>query len=90
MGGKCVFNGQKLTVSVDKFHVSVKDPLHKYELVILDDQGEIARRRITCTRPVCYSLTTEESARFYRAEVFDASQNLRIAIGNPIWNENYL
>ena len=90
MGGKCVFNGQKLTVSVDKFHVSVKDPLHKYELVILDDQGEIARRRITCTEPVCYSLTTEESARFYRAEVFDASQNLRIAIGNPIWNENYL
>lgn len=87
MGGKCRFDGQKLCVSVDKFHVSVLNPEHKYELVILDDGGEIARKRISCTQPACYSFTTEHTAKFYRAEVFDATQNLRIAIGNPIWNQ---
>jgi hypothetical protein len=87
MGGKCAFGGQKLCVAVDKFHVSVKNPEHKYELVILDDRGEVARKRISCTQPVCYAFTAEKEARFYRAEVFDATLNLRIAIGNPIWNE---
>lgn len=87
MGGKCAFGGQKLCVAVDQFHVSVRNPEHRYELVILDDRGEVARKRITCTQPVCYAFTVDRTAKFYRAEVFDATQNLRIAIGNPIWNE---
>ena len=88
MGGKCSFNGQKLCVSADRFHVSVKNPEHKYELVILDDKGEIARKRISCAESAYFSFSTESTAQFYRAEIFDASRGLRIAIGNPIWNQN--
>lgn len=90
MGGKCRFGGQKLCVSADKFHVSVRNEEHRYELVILDDKGELTRKRVSCTEPAYYSLTVDESAKFYRAEIFDATQSLRIAIGNPIWNKKNL
>ena len=26
------------------------------------------------------------NCKFYRVEIFDETENLRIAIGNPIWN----
>ncbi len=87
MGGACDFTGKKLCISVDDFHVSVKNDEHKYALVILDDKGEVARRRIPCTKPACFSLDVNGEARFYRAEIFDISKGLRIAISNPIWNE---
>lgn len=87
MGGKCSFDGKRLCISVDKFHPSVKNAEHRYELVILDGRGEIVRKRISCTEPTAFSFITEKEAEFYRAEIVDISQGLRIAIGNPIWNE---
>ncbi|MBO5306185.1 MAG: hypothetical protein J6B12_05425 [Clostridia bacterium] len=38
------------------------------------------------TEPAYFALDTADRA-FYRAEIFDATTGLRIAIGNPIWNE---
>jgi len=87
MGGSCVFDGQRLCVSVDKFHCSVANPEHKYELVVLDDKGVVARRRISCDQPSYFAFKVDSDARFYRAEVLDVNQNLRISIGNPIWND---
>ncbi len=87
MGGSCSFKGQRLCVSVDKFHVSVRNEEHKYEMVLIDDKGVVARRRISCAEPTYFAFNTDDSAEFYRVEIFDVSQNLRIAIGNPIWND---
>ena len=39
----------------------------------------------------CYfAIDVDENVKFYRAEVFDETRNLRIAIGNPIWNERFM
>ncbi|MBO4939714.1 MAG: hypothetical protein J6D30_01615 [Clostridia bacterium] len=37
-----------------------------------------------------FAMDVDVSAKFYRVEVFDETRNLRIAIGNPIWNTKYL
>jgi hypothetical protein len=87
MGGKCSFDGKRLCVSVDRFHRSVANTEHKYELVILDDKGVVARRRVSCTEPTYFAFDTDASAKFYRTEIIDINLNLRISIGNPIWNE---
>ncbi len=86
MGGQCSFDGKRLTIAIDDFHRSVKNPEHKYRLDIITDAGVIASEEISCEEPSFFALDTEDRA-FYRVEVFDATQELRIAIGNPIWNK---
>ncbi len=34
----------------------------------------------------CYLAIHTEKRRFYRVEVWDETRDIRIAIGNPIWN----
>lgn len=87
MGGKCTFGGKRLVLSVSDFHRSVKNPEHKYRLDLLDDKGVVFSEEISCEEPAYFALDTKD-CKFYRAEVFDVTRNLRIAIGNPIWNKD--
>lgn len=84
-GGQCAFDGQKLTVCVSDFHESVKFADHEYRLDILSDQGILCSAPVSCEEETFLSIDAPDCA-FLRAEVFDATRNLRIAIGNPIWN----
>ncbi len=86
MGGSCDFDGQKLIVAIDDFHRSIKNPEHTYRIDILDDKGVVFSDKISCTEPSYFALDAKNVA-FYRAEVFDETEDLRIAIGNPIWND---
>ena len=90
MGGECDFKNQTLTVSVSDFHKSVYIPEHKYRLDIISDAGIRKSLRFDCRYPKHVSLKTRETARFYRVEIVDLDRNLRIAIGNPIWNKAHL
>lgn len=85
MGGKCDFSGKRLVLSVKDFHKSVKNPEHTYSVKLLSDSGTVFEQEISCTEPAYFAIDTD-NVRFYRAEVFDTTANLRIAIGNPIWN----
>ena len=85
MGGKCDFKGQCLVISVGDFHNSVKKDGHAYKLVLLNDNGVVATEEISPEKREYFSYETTD-CRFLRAEVFDETENLRIAVGNPIWN----
>ena len=85
-GGQCAFDGQKLTVCVSDFHESVKFADHEYRLDIITDQGTVCSAPVSCEEETFVSIDTENCA-FYRAEVFDVTKDLRIAVGNPIWNK---
>ncbi|MBQ8642789.1 MAG: hypothetical protein IJ480_11305 [Clostridia bacterium] len=84
-GGKCTFAGQKLIAAAGDFHVGVTDPAHTYRMDILNENGPVLSREIPCDGTSYLSLDTE-NCRFYRAEVWDVTCGLRIAVGNPIWN----
>ena len=86
-GGVCAFENQTLTVCTGDFHQSVKDPTHKYRLVVLDDQGVIHQQEISCEEDTFVTLPVRKDAKFVRAEVFDLVRYMRIAVGNPIWNK---
>ncbi len=85
MGGQCSFEGERLVLSIGDFHRSVRIPEHSYRVDFFDDKGLLFSRPISCTEPSYFALKTGK-CRFYRAEVWDETRNLRIAIGNPIWN----
>lgn len=86
MGGVCKFDSEMLAISVADFHKSVADPSHKYKLVLLNDKGIVAFEDLVLDKENTFVYETENCA-FYRAEVFDETEDLRIAIGNPIWNK---
>ena len=87
MGGSCDFEGKRYVIAVDDFHRSVKDPHHKYRIDILDDKGVVHTRRIKPDGRTVLAFEASPDVKFYRAEIFDVSENLLISIANPIWNE---
>lgn len=88
MGGSCSFDGEKLILGIGDFHRSVKNPEHKYRVDLLDDKGVVTSKKISCEEDCYITIATDAKAKFYRAEVFDITRKLRIAIGNPIWNDS--
>ncbi len=84
-GGICDFTGKKLTVCIGDFHDSVRIPGHEYRAEILNEDGVAMSGPVSPDEYTWFSLDAA-AARFWRAEVFDTARNLRIAIGNPIWN----
>lgn len=84
-GGQCDFTGKRLILCISDFHESLRDESHAYRLDILNEQGVAYSKKISCTEPNFIALDAKDCA-FYRAEVTDETKNLRIAIGNPIWN----
>ena len=87
MGGKCDFTGKRLVYSVSDFHQSVVYPDHEYSVVLLDNNGIVASKPITCDATAYGAFDIKDDRKFYRLEVFDVTRNVRIGIGNPIWNE---
>lgn len=85
MGGAASFEGGRLVLEIGKFHRSVRNPEHRYRVDLLSDEGLVFSEEISCEEPSCFAIDTE-NVKFYRAEVFDVTRNLRIAIGNPIWS----
>ena len=98
MGGMCNFTNCKLAVSVGDFHKSIIFMDHNYRMDILDDTRVVFSAPVainkTCQDKVAveecnFVVDVNENAKFYRVEIFDENKNLRIAIGNPIWNEKF-
>lgn len=85
MGGKCAFEGKKLTVAVGDIHSSVNHADHEYRADIITDEGIIHTEKITPV-DMNYIVMDAPECKFCRVEVFDETTGIRIAIGNPIWN----
>ncbi len=87
MGGTCPFNGKRLVVCIGDFHDSVVMPGHKYRADIMDENGVVQSGLVSPDRETWFSCDAS-NAKFWRVEVTDVTRNLRIAVGNPIWNAN--
>ena len=85
MGGTVSFSGQRLVFSVGDFHDCVYDPEHTYRVDLISDEGVVFSQNISCDQ-MSYFAIDAQNVKFYRIEVWDTTDNSRLAIGNPIWN----
>lgn len=85
MGGSCDFSGKELEIFVGDFHRSVKKDGHTYKMLLINDEGVVCEKKISAEKGNNFTFKIE-NCKFYRIEIFDETENLRIAIGNPIWN----
>lgn len=88
MGGMCNFDEKRLVIGVGKFHKSVRNPEHKYRLDVWTDEEIVYSQEISCEEPTYISMDAGD-CKFYRVEIYDTTRDLRLALGNPIWNEKY-
>lgn len=88
MGSETDFAGKRLVFTVGDFHESVYNPDHTYTVKLISDQGVVYESQFDASQPFCYGMDADDSAKFYRVEVYDVTvgYDLPIAIGNPIWN----
>ena len=86
MGGACDFDGKRLVLSVGDFHRVVRDPSHTYRVDLIDENGVVESRDVTCTDTAYFATDIRSDAKFYRVEVIDTTKDLLISVGNPIWN----
>ena len=86
-GGECAFRKDgKLLLAIGDFHESVRIAGHTYSAAVLDDRGVVFQCEVSPDEKQYFSLPVSETARWMRAEIFDETRGVRIAIGNPIWN----
>lgn len=87
MGSETDFAGKRLVFCVDDFHARAYDETHTYHVELISDTGVVYSAEFDVTQPFYYGMDADDTAKFYRVEVFDDTLGLRIAIGNPIWNQ---
>lgn len=87
-GGACEIPQQRLLICISDFHESVHIKGHTYRVDVLNSEGPVCSKELSykdCKQPQYLALDTTDSD-FYRVEVVDLTSNVRIALGNPIWN----
>lgn len=88
-GGSCKLSNRRLLICVSDFHPSVHIQGHSYRVDVLNAEGLVYSKVLSyddCKQPQYMAVDMADSD-FYRVEVFDLVSRVRIALGNPIWNE---
>lgn len=85
-GGYADFKVQRLVVAVDDFHPLEQHRDHTYRLDVYNEKGLVCQQEFSCAKPFYLAVDTEE-CMYYRADVYDATDDFIVAIGNPIWNK---
>lgn len=83
-GSQGSFDGQKVIFSIGEFHSSILEKYNEFQVVLMDDDGEVFRTTFDHTKTNYFSYECADTANFYRVEVQNANGDI-VALGNPIW-----
>ena len=96
MGGTTDFTGERLVFSVgDMYDVEINDGYsdsycyqanHVYSVQLYDDGGLLMESRIDPTQMNYFAIDADGDSKFYRVVVWDLTENTRVGVSNPIWN----
>lgn len=80
------FAGNRVVISVSDFHTLATDQSHTYRLDIYDETGLIASQEVNTTGANYFAFDADANAKYYRANVYDVTEDKIFAVGNPVWN----
>ena len=80
------FTDQTVIFSVGDFHESIFEKYTEFQVVLLDDEGEVFRTTIDHTKTNYFAYPCDPTVSFYRVEVQNLAGDV-VALGNPIWRE---
>ena len=80
------FAGKRVVIAVGDFHPLI-DREHAYRLDIYDETGLIASRDVGAEEMNYFAFDARSNAVYYRANVYDVTDDKILAVGNPVWND---
>ena len=86
-GGYADFSDQRLVVAIDDFHPLEQHRSHTYRLDVYNENGLVCQQEFSCAKPF-YAAINTQNCMYYRANVYDVTDDYILAVGNPIWNKN--
>lgn len=86
MGGEGSFAGQRLVLSAGEIHELTYLEGHTYRVDLYSDQGLVFSGDISGKEPVYFAMDADPAVKYYHANVYDVTDNVIVAVGNPIWN----
>ena len=81
------FAGKRVVMAVGDFHPQAVEPAHTYRVDIYDETGVIASQELNTAEMNYFAFDARSDALYYRANVYDVTEDKIIAIGNPVWNK---
>ena len=87
MGRTGTFKDQRLVFSVGDFFENKHD--HDVTVSLVDDLGTVFTYQMKGNESMTFAIDADENAKFYRVEVYDNTDKMLIALGNPIWNSAF-
>ena len=86
MGSHTDFTGKRLVVSVDDFQSQEYHADHQYRLDVYNEEGLVFSEEFDASQAAYFAIDARD-CMYYRAEVYDVTEDYIVALGNPIWNE---
>lgn len=101
MGGKTDFTGKRLVFSVGDMYSNPEtktdplyaefdpsyDPDRTYVMELHDEKGVVLEQQVDPGKMNFFALDADPNVKLYRIVVWDKTQNVRVGVSNPIWNE---
>ena len=84
-GGQTDFTGKRLVISVSDFHKQAIKEDHQYRLDVYNEKGLVFSQEFDSKEKVYFAIDAED-CKYYRANVYDVTEDYIFAVGNPIWN----
>lgn len=85
-GGYADFAGQRLVIAVGDFHVLEYRPGHIYRLDVYNEKGLVFSQAFKGSKTAYFAIDAAD-CKYYRADVYDVTDDHIVAVGNPIWNK---
>ena len=80
------FAGNRVVVAAGDLHPALPTD-HTYRLDIYDENGLVTSQPLDPNKMNYFAFDAAADAKFYRANVYDATEDKRLAVGNPVWNQ---
>ena len=85
-GGQTDFAGKRLVICVDNFHTQAIKKDHQYRLDVYNENGLVFSQEFDSAEKAYFALDAQD-CKYYRADVYDVTEDYIFAVGNPIWNK---
>lgn len=85
-GGHTQFAGKRLVIAVDDFQSQQFKATHQYRLDLYNENGLVFSQEFDGSQAAYFAIDAQD-CKYYRADVYDVTDDYIFAIGNPIWNE---
>ena len=80
------FSGKRVVIAVGDFHPLVVDQSHNYRVDVYNSSGLLLSQEISSSQMNYFAFDADATQRYYRANVYDVTDDKLLAVGNPVFN----